>query len=175
MSACLAFLHKLRKHHCVLTDCKLTHDSRCETRVKLKHYKIFLCVHNYVIWLVNRPHNRGDFLGCGLLLYVLRKTLERFVVLLCIVKFVKREHLETGLLAPVVLVVHMDNSYIKAVADAVKINAHAYMIVKKHITLHLLNLRENFLCESSLLCESFFCHNSKIYWLILREAQNLPF
>ena len=91
MSACLAFLHKLRKHHCVLTDCKLTHDSRCETRVKLKHYKIFLCIHNYVIWLVNRPHNRGDFLGCGFLLYVLRKTLERFVVLLCIVKFVKRE------------------------------------------------------------------------------------
>ena len=60
-------------------------------------------------------------------------------------------------------------------ADAVKINAHAYMIVKKHIALHLLNLRENFLCESSLLCESFFCHNSVIYWLILREAQNLPF
>lgn len=53
MSACLAFLHKLRKLHCVLTDCKLTHDSRCETRVKLKHYKILLCVHNSVIWLVN--------------------------------------------------------------------------------------------------------------------------
>ena len=175
MSACLAFLHKTRKLHCVLTGCKLSHNFRCETRVKLRRYKLFLCVHNYVIWLVNRPHNRGDFLGCGLLLYVLRKTLERFVVLLCIVKFVKREHLKTGLLAPVILVVHMDTSYIKAVADAVKINAHAYMIVKKHIALHLLNLGENFICESSLLCESFFCHNSVIYWLILREAQNLPF
>lgn len=70
-------------------------------------------------------------------------------------KIVKSERRDAEIPALALLVARAVNIYIKAVAGVVKLNAHVYMIVKIHITLHLLNLRENFLCESSRLCESF--------------------